>query len=244
MARTDHSAARHGRRSRDQPGAPFSRLVGTEAEGREVQALLGSAELLTGAEATEEAVKQVQSPYVLHLATHGFFLPDLSPADAPAHRRVSGLVSIPLPARLENPLLRSGLVLAGANLPFRGEEDGLLTALEVTAIDLEGTALVVLSACETGVGEVANGDGVYGLRRAFVVAGAATQVVSLWRVPDTETAELIVSYYHRLAEGEGRSEALRNAQLEMRGKRAHPYFWAGFITLGARGPLPLLPDEA
>jgi CHAT domain-containing protein len=134
---------------------------------------------------------------------------------------------------IESPLLRSGLALVGAN-EHKRDDNGILTALEVTGLNLWGTKLVVLSACDTGVGEVRNGDGVYGLRRALVLAGSETQVMSLWAVPDKATQRLMVGYYRRLKEGKGRGEALRQAQLEMlkEVKRSHPYYWASFIQSG------------
>jgi CHAT domain-containing protein len=111
----------------------------------------------------------------------------------------------------------------------------VLTALEMTGLDLRGTKLVALSACETGLGEVKNGDGVYGLRRALVLAGAESQVMSLWQVSDTATRDLMVAYYKRLQAGEGRTAALRQVQLEMlrNNARSHPYYWASFIQSGA-----------
>src|SRR5262249_46103205 len=101
-------------------------------------------------------------------------------------------------------------------------------------LDLYGTKLVVLSACDTGVGEVKNGDGVYGLRRALVLAGSESQMMSLWPVSDTGTRKLMIDYYKRLRQGEGRSEALREAQLKMlmHEKRSHPFYWASFIQSG------------
>jgi CHAT domain-containing protein len=127
------------------------------------------------------------------------------------------------------------LILAGANQRRSGEgEDGILTASEVTALDLWGTRLVVLSACDTGLGEVRNGEGVYGLRRAMVLAGAQSQVMSLWQVADKPTRELMVDYYKGLQRNAGRSDALRNAQLRMLQSRdrQHPYYWAAFIASG------------
>src|SRR5207253_1536836 len=108
-----------------------------------------------------------------------------------------------------------GLALAGANKRTSGSEDGILTALEASSLDLAGTQLVVLSACETGVGTVQPREGVYGLRRAIVLAGAESQVTSLWKVEDSATKDLMVGFYRRLLAGEGRTEALRQAELEM-----------------------------
>ena len=141
----------------------------------------------------------------------------------------------------ENPLLLSGLFFAGANLhgdraDSLGAEDGILTAYEVSAMDLAGTELVVLSACETGVGEVAAGEGVYGLRRAFQMAGARTVVSALWPVSDQATAEMMGGLYER--QDEALPDAMRRIQLEKldrlrnRGKIDHPFTWGGFIALG------------
>ena len=122
--------------------------------------------------------------------------------------------------------------------------NGLLTALEATGLNLLGTELVVLSACDTGVGGISPGEGVYGLRRAFAIAGAQSQIISLWKVDDQGTKDLMVKYYQRLLDGNiGRTEALRQTQLEMlRGqageKYTHPYFWASFIPSGNWLPIP------
>ncbi len=195
--------------------------------------LLGT-QPLTRAHATETALKQVHQPSVLHIATHGFFLPDQPQEPSPPSYQ-GWDDSLPAPApRTENPLLRSGLALAGANTLQSGNEDGLLTALEASGLDLWGTQLVVLSACETGVGKVQIGEGVYGLRRALVNAGAQTQVMSLWKVDDAATRDLMTDYYRRLNAGEGRSEALRQAQLTMLHSKHQndPYYWASFIVSG------------
>jgi CHAT domain-containing protein len=143
---------------------------------------------------------------------------------------------------LENPLLRSGLALAGANVGLRGAapvlaEDGILTAEDVTGLDLVNTELVVLSACETGLGDVRTGEGVFGLRRAFVLAGAKTLVMSLWKVPDEQTRELICDFYRRLLAGRGRAAALREAQLAMKDKYSDPFYWGAFICQGDPSPL-------
>jgi CHAT domain-containing protein len=142
----------------------------------------------------------------------------------------------------ENPLLRSGLALAGANQLHSGQDDGILTALEAAGLDLAGTELAVLSACETGIGQVQNGEGVYGLRRALVLAGVQTQVTGLWKVDDAATRDLMVDYYGRLSAGAGRSAALRAAQLAMltnrsHPERRHPYYWASFVAIGEAGPI-------
>jgi CHAT domain-containing protein/Tfp pilus assembly protein PilF len=217
----------------------FSPLPYTAQEGAALRALLPGTTLLTKRQASKAVLGQVRSPALLHIATHGFFLKDakLAPAVGRGHQAVSddperlirdlersGL-------RIENPLLRSGLALAGAN---EDKDDGILTALEVTGLNLWGTKLVVLSACDTGVGEVKNGDGVHGLRRALVLAGSESQVMSLWAVSDKATRELMVTYYRLLQQGEGRGEALRQMQLEMLKKvnRQHPYYWASFIQSG------------
>ncbi len=211
------------RRSVDMAALRFQPLPGTEAEGREVSRALPGATLLTRGAATEEALKAAPGPRVLHIASHGFFLPDL-PGDAGAGGQV------------ESPLLRAGIALAGANRRQSATEaeDGVLTALEISGLDLRGTRLVVLSACETGVGEATRGEGVYGLRRALVMAGAEAQVMSLWSVDDEATEALMAAYYRGLAAGGGRSEALRQAQLAMlaSGERVHPYTWASFIVSG------------
>jgi CHAT domain-containing protein len=118
-------------------------------------------------------------------------------------------------------------------------DDGILTGLEVAALDLRGTKLVVLSACETGVGDVQIGEGVYGLRRALVLAGSESQVMSLWQVEDTATRDLMIGFYRRMLAGAGRADALRDAQLELiaTAGRQHPYYWASFIQSGDWRPL-------
>ncbi len=208
-----------GRRSVDLRDAKFNALPGTAGEAKALAGVLPDVKVFTGAQATEAALKQVSGPRILHVATHGFFLPDRPQPNADAARGrglgISGSSQVP-EARDENPLLRSGLALAGVNQRQSGAgEDGVLTALEATGLDLWGTKLVVLSACETGLGEVKNGEGVYGLRRALVLAGSESQVMSLWQVSDAATRDLMAAYYKRLQDGEGRTEALRQVQLMM-----------------------------
>jgi CHAT domain-containing protein/Tfp pilus assembly protein PilF len=219
----------------------FQALPGTRREALAIKALLPEASLLLREEATEAAVKQAHAPSILHIATHGFFLDDQEPPppdtrgfSTDGRLRISDPRIMKWVAKIENPLLRSGLALAGVNQHRGGDDDGLLTALEAASLDLWGTKLVVLSACDTGVGKVKNGEGVYGLRRALVLAGSQTQVISLWPVSDRETRGLMAGYYRRLQKGEGRGEALRQIQLEMLKdtKLRHPYYWASFIQAG------------
>lgn len=211
----------------------FEPINGTAEEGKEVGKILSVTPRLDG-RATEASLKQVQGPGILHVATHGFFLPAQKLGETDPFPLTDQTASRGPATQPDNPLLRSGLALAGANRrEGGGDEDGILTALEAAGLNLRGTQLVVLSACETGLGDVLNGEGVYGLRRAFVLAGADSQLMSLWRVNDEVTRDIMVRYYRRLLNGAGRGEALRQVQLEMlRGDRSHPYFWAGFIPSG------------
>lgn len=219
----------------------FPPLPGTREEGVAVAALLPGSTLLTGAAATTTAVKAVHGPRVLHVATHGYFLADAPPPPAHARGLRLDLQAAPPPeACSSNALLRAGLAFAGANEKRSASRDGqgpqgLLTAMEATDLDLWGTKLVVLSACETGVGEVQSGEGVYGLRRALAIAGAESQVMSLWSVSDDATRDLMIGYYQRLDAGVGRARALHEAQLAVRRSpgREHPYYWAAFVPSGA-----------
>src|SRR5262249_22694452 len=151
----------------------FAPLPGTSAEARAVRAVFPDATLLAGQQASKTSLARLDAPRILHIATHGFFLQDAAAGSRPASPR-GGLPS----ADVANPLMRSGLALAGANL-HGAKDDGILTALEASGLNLWGTRLVTLSACDTGVGQVKNGEGVYGLRRAFFLAGAETVVMSL-----------------------------------------------------------------
>jgi CHAT domain-containing protein len=206
----------------------FAPLGGTALEAEAIRKLFPDASLLTGEDATKSALKQTVAPRVLHIATHGFFL------QAP-HTVADGDARAATVTESDNPLLRSGLALAGANQ--RGAataDDGILTALEASGLNLWGTKLVVLSACDTGLGEVHNGEGVYGLRRAFVLAGAESLVMSLWPASDYATRTLMTSYYRNLKQGLGRGAALRQVQLDMlrHDPRLHPFYWANFIQSG------------
>lgn len=228
----------------------WTRLAGTAQEAAAIAPLLPGVRTLLGRAATEAALKSARAPAILHIATHGFFLEDVS-ATGPVGSRGAQLMGddlgdAPRPNRTPvaaqaggNPLLRSGLVLAGIGAGGKGANDGALTALEVTALDLWGTSLVVLSACSTGRGEVQNGEGVFGLRRAFAMAGAQSLVLSLWDVDDDATRALMVSFYKNLQTGNSRAEALRAAKRSLLAtpQWAHPNYWAAFIGSGAWGPL-------
>lgn len=238
----------NARRSMDFKGMEFAPLPGTEGEANALRKLLPDAQVVTRQQATEAFLKNVASPRILHIATHGFFLdaPKAEPVSASDDTvRGLGIGLSPTPnVAGENPLLRSGLVLAGVKQQASGAgEDGVLTALEAADLNLWGTRLVVLSACETGLGDVRNGEGVFGLRRALVLAGSETQIMSLWSVSDTATRDLMIGYYGLLQKGAGRSAALREVQLSLlRGTSAannyaHPYYWAAFIPSGRWTPL-------
>jgi CHAT domain-containing protein len=209
----------------------FAPVAGTALEAEAITSFFPDARLLTRSQATESSLKQLVAPRILHIATHGFFLGERR-GEPGAGRDPTRAISAA--AKIENPLLRSGLALAGANQRRSGEEDGILTALEASGLDLWGTRLVTLSACDTGIGEVKTGEGVYGLRRAFVLAGTESMVMSLWPVSDSVTRELMIAYYRKIKEGVGRGKALRRTQLEMlqTRNRRHPFYWASFIQFG------------
>ncbi|HST19704.1 MAG TPA: CHAT domain-containing protein, partial [Blastocatellia bacterium] len=211
----------------------FAPLIGTAQEARTIKSLFPESNTLLRQQATESALKQVSAPRLLHIATHGFFLTNGLAASA-AGTNIQSTRAISASAKVANPLLRSGLALAGANLHKNGDDDGILTAMEASGLNLWGTKLVTLSACDTGLGEVKNGEGVYGLRRAFVLAGTESLVMSLWPVSDYVTREMMTAYYTGLREGQGRNAALRQVQLSMlkRKEREHPFYWASFIQSG------------
>lgn len=229
--------------------APPSPLPGTEEEAKAIRKLLPRAKLFVGAAATKERFLSVESPAVVHVATHGLFRPDAwgSARDARS-LEIEGTLLSPasgVTSRSE-PLLNSMLlwsnvspsVATGHGKAVVLEPAGLSTALEVAGMNLWGTQLVVLSACDTGRGQVDDlGQGVYGLRRAVMVAGAETLITSLWRVDDEVTRHLMTSYYARLLAGSGRGEALREASLAVRTRFPEPRYWAPFIAIGKLGPL-------
>ncbi|MEE8433151.1 MAG: CHAT domain-containing protein, partial [bacterium] len=232
-----------------------SPLPGTAVEGRLIGEMLRgkgqSPRALNGGAASEQAVAGLRRPDILHLATHGFFLDDLTPAEGKTDpRRGVGVIArlnpgspgrINRPPPVGNPLARSGLALAGANRGAKGQTqadgtDGILTAMEVLSMDLAGTRLVVLSACETGLGDIKNGEGVYGLRRAFQEAGAAAVLSTLWQVDDAGTRAFMTRFYTLFLQGKGAQDSARAVQREFIASHRwrHPFYWAPFVMVGAR----------
>jgi tetratricopeptide (TPR) repeat protein len=208
----------------------FGALPGTAQEVEGIAALLQrqgwTHEVYCGAQALEDVLKEHHQAQVLHLATHGFYL------DQTVETQVDPLLSLNV-LGADNPLLRSGLVFAGANHPDPTTEDGLLFAYEMAQFDLSQAQLVVLSACDTGLGELRAGEGVYGLVRACQLAGARCVLVSGWKVDDQATAELMLAFYgHWLQHGDPHL-ALRAAQADLRARDPHPFFWGAFQVVGA-----------
>jgi CHAT domain-containing protein len=236
-----------------QPGDGQQRGLASRKEAEAIKRLFPQAELLLGSEASKEALLKLETPSLLHIATHAYFqeegavpaasrVEDASSLGAARKVGNSGAIADVGPNRSPDPLLRSALVLAGGNAPttqlgsYRWE-DSVVTALELAGLNLWGTQLVVLSACDTGRGDVKPGQGVYGLRRALVVAGAETVVTSLWPVNDVTARELMEAYYGNLLAGQGRIEALHEAMKALRQKKPHPQSWAPFIAIGQDSPL-------
>lgn len=199
--------------------ADLEPLPGTFSEIKSIETIFSQskweAEVLIGDEALEEHIKNLESPTVLHIATHGYF-EESKPK--------------------ENPLLYSGLLLAGASSNYTQRitegEDGILTAYEAMHLDLSNTQMVVLSACETGMGRVENGDGVYGLQRAFLIAGTQSVIMSMWKVNDQTTMELMQSFYEKLTVAKDMHLAFRAAQLDLKEKHPNPKYWGAFNIAG------------
>jgi CHAT domain-containing protein len=222
--------------------AGFDYLDGTNKEVNQIQQRATKngfiTALLNESAATEESIKSLDgktSPYILHLATHGFFFADPQTKDLPKNIiEFEGKVKVYKTS--EDPMMRSGLVFAGANNYWSKAnenasiDDGILTASEISNLDLSACQLVVLSACETGLGEVKGSEGVFGLQRAFKMAGVKNIIMSLWKVPDTQTAELFDIFYSECFAGKTIHEAFQSAQSQMKVKYS-PYYWAGFVLL-------------
>ena len=227
--------------TREWRGGTWNYLPGTEKETNVIARIMSeksyTVNLVQGHAATEEAFKQIgeegPSPRILHIATHGFFFPD--PVDTLQRHRL--IDDEPVFKLSDNPMIRSGLLLAGANHAWSGgevseeAEDGILTAYEISQMNLSNTELVVLSACETGLGDIDGNEGVYGLQRAFKIAGAKYLIMSLWQVPDLETSEFMQTFYREWLGGKSIHEAFAFAQRHMRELNTDPYFWGGFVLV-------------
>ena len=183
--------------------------------------------------ATEKSVKAIKGSNIIHIATHGYFLAD-------AELNEANSIGVSFENAKDNPLLRSGLILSGGAITMAGNttpdlqsnDNGILTAYEAMNLNLEGTDLMILSACETGLGDVKAGEGVYGLQRAFIVAGAKTLVMSLWKVDDAATQKLMTSFYGNLVKGIEKHQAFKQAQQQLMVTYKDPYFWGAFVMLG------------
>lgn len=183
-------------------------------------------------QATEANVKAIKGPALVHIATHGYFLKDVEGGGG-------SVFGVNAENATNNPLLRSGLILAGAGKSIHGggtdissNDNGVLTAYEAMNLNLEGTDLVVLSACETGLGDVKSGEGVYGLQRAFLVAGADAMIMSLWKVDDAATQQLMTNFYTNWLKLGNKQRAFKQAQLQLMTKYKDPYYWGAFVMMG------------
>lgn len=218
--------------------AGIGELKNTKIEVEKIEKKLKSAGWQTKSflekDATEENLKLINSPGVLHIATHGFFLED---------KKLKGgtdfLSGMEFEKAVENPLLRSGLLFAGAQNSINDKSfhlndgsNGIVTAFEAMNLSLDETELVVLSACQTGLGEIINGEGVYGLQRSFLVAGADAVIMSLWKVPDKQTMFLMEKFYDNWLAGMDKSPALKKAQIDLREEYPDPGDWGAFILIG------------
>jgi CHAT domain-containing protein len=214
----------------------WEELAGTADEIKKIKKLFDDnkipSRVFAGLAASEENLKDLngKSPQVLLVATHGFFLPEKNTKNASAIPGRNVFVTA------GNPLLRTGLMLSGGNyawsgkMPIEGVEDGIATAYEISQLNLSNTELVVLSACETALGDIKGSEGVFGLQRAFKMAGVKKMIVSLWKVPDKETSELMITFYSYRLKGKTIDAAFAQAQADMREKYA-PYYWAAFVLV-------------
>lgn len=211
-------------------------LPGTKVEVEQINKILKTTGYAvsqqTQKQATEATVKTQKAPMLMHIATHGYFLAD-------ADLKNGDALGVDADNAKNNPLLRSGLLLAGMPSPtqqtspdLQSNDNGILTAYEAMNLSLEGTELVVLSACETGLGDVRAGEGVYGLQRAFVVAGANALIMSLWKVDDAATQQLMTSFYTNWTKTGNKAKAFKTAQLQLMAKYPEPYYWGAFVMMG------------
>lgn len=220
----------------DYSGDEIAPLPGTKTEVESIGKILKTAGFqvttFTQSNASEKNIKAAKSPALMHIATHGYFLQDVE--------NTGSAFGIHADNAGNNPLLRSGLFLAGASKTVSGNgspsiesnDNGVLTAYEAMNLNLENTELIVLSACETGLGDVKNGEGVYGLQRAFLVAGADAMIMSLWKVDDAATQLLMTNFYTNWIKLKDKQKAFRQAQLQLMAKYKEPYYWGAFIMIG------------
>jgi CHAT domain-containing protein len=206
----------------------ISPLPGTKIELETIKVLLTSKGYkvtnYVQAEATEQNIRKVSNPKILHIATHGFFI-----KEALGEEKTMGIET---EHSALNPMLRSGLLLANAEAAMAGQSEyGVLTAYEVMNLNLDQTEIVVMSACETGLGDVKNGEGVYGLQRAFLVAGADALIMSLWKVSDEATQKLMTSFYKNYLLLNNKEKAFKAAQNELKILYKDPYYWGAFVLV-------------
>ena len=218
-----------------QRGMSLSNLPATMIEINQISELLKSnnwnVELISGANANETKIKSLNSPRLLHIATHGFFFED--------QQLFNNLSKIPINNEMAvmNPMTRSGLIFSGAQNTVNGEmlanDNGWLNSYEASLLNLKGTELVVLSACDTGMGDIQNGKGVFGLQRAIRLAGAESLIMSMWKVDDKATQELMTHFYDYWIDKKlNKKQAFKKAQGKIREKYKHPYYWGAFILIG------------
>ncbi len=220
----------------DYGGNALAALPGTKLELDGISKMLKTSGYqvaqFTQKEASEKNIKNIKGSALVHIATHGYFLKDVESG--------GNAFGVNAENAANNPLLRSGLLLAGASKTITGEtspniennDNGVLTAYEAMNLNLEGTDLIVLSACETGLGDVKNGEGVYGLQRAFLVAGADALIMSLWKVDDAATQLLMTNFYTNWIKLRDKQKAFKQAQLQLMAKYKEPYYWAAFVMIG------------
>jgi len=227
--------------SRDASNLSFERLPDTKQEADAIEKVLKkkfNVKNYQNRKAIEEVMFSTETPKILHLATHGYFLNDEELKGSKETRGITIKLKEGFEIRdeainIENPMLRSGIVFSGVNASLKaGRDEGMVSAEKILGLNLKGTDLVVLSACETGVGDVKNGEGVFGLKRAFILSGAKTLVMSLWSVPSAETTELMTEFYTLISEGRSKSDALRQAKLNMMKKKSNPFYWGAFVMTG------------
>lgn len=212
-------------------------LPGTEKEITSISGILSkqgfSAQIIGGPEATELNVKNIDNPDILHIATHGFFLEDQSIQSSETVFGIDPQIAT------ENPLLRSGLMFNGAGYTFEGldhmnlsfNDNGILTSYEGLNMKLDKTKLIVLSACETGLGDIKAGEGVYGLQRSFLVAGVNTLIMSLWKVDDNSTQMLMTEFYRNFASSKSIEDSFLKAQKTLKQEFPDPYYWGAFVMI-------------